>query len=205
MSALPQPPTGRKARTTYETLVAATRQVIRATGALSPDEVAETAQMSPATFYAYFASKDAALAAAFDLALAEMQRRVEQTATIERLLEDGLDTTVRAVVDTVVEGFRLDARVFRLAAGRLGESELLRAVYRDREAAAMEVLVRFVRLGVAAGKIRDDPGPDAVAAALLVTLQGFQNPLLHETAGPGGVVDVLSEMVESLLRPRSSR
>ena len=204
MTALPSPPTTRKARTTYDTLVAATRTVIRRTGALSPDEVAETAEMSPATFYAYFSSKDVALAAAFDLSLTEMIDRFRATANVERLLEEGLEATVGKLVAEIAEGFRLDARVFRLAVGRLGESELLRAVYRNREAEALETLSRFVRLGAAAGKLRTEPDSDTVARALLVSLQGLQNPLLYEETGRHGVVALLSEMLVGLLRPRSS-
>lgn len=204
MSALPPPPTTRKARATHDTLVAATRQVIRRTGVLSADEVAETARMSPATFYAYFASKDTALAAAFDLVLSEMEARVEEAANIERLLEEGLEETVRALVTTVVDGFRLDARIFRLAVGRLGESEMVRAVYRDRQQRAMDLLVRFVRLGAAAAKVRSEPDAPTVARALLVTLQGLQNPLLHESEDDADLSALLTEMVESLLRPEPS-
>ncbi len=204
MSALPLPPTTRKARATYDTLVAATRTVIRRTGALSPDDVAETAQMSPATFYAYLSSKDVALAAAFDRSLGEMLERVRHTASVERLLEEGLEATVGKMVAEVAEGFRLDARIFRLATGRLGESDLLRAVYRQREADALEMLSRFIRLGAVAGKLRAEPDPDTVARALLVVLQGLQNPLLYDEGAGHGVVALVSEMLTALLRPRAS-
>ncbi len=204
MTALPLPPTSRKARSTHDALVTATRDVIRRTGALIPAEVAETAQLSPATFYAYLSSKDTALAAAFDLSLGEMLQRVAEKANVEHLLEEGLETTVRAVVEETAGAFRLDARVFRLAVGRLGESELLRAVYRHRETEALQLLARFVRLGAAAGKIRGEPDPETVARALLVALQGLQNPLLHEEGERDEVVALLSEMLTAMLRPASS-
>ena len=63
---LPPPPSTRKARATYETIISSTREVLRSQGVLSPELIADHAGVSPATFYTYFSSKDAVLAAAFD-------------------------------------------------------------------------------------------------------------------------------------------
>ena len=57
-------PSGRKAGQTYDALVNATCDVIVATGNFSGESVAEKAGMATATFYAYFSTKEDALAAA---------------------------------------------------------------------------------------------------------------------------------------------
>ena len=55
-------PLGRKAGRTYDALVSATCQVIVATGGFSGETVAEKAGLATATFYAYFSTKEDALA-----------------------------------------------------------------------------------------------------------------------------------------------
>jgi AcrR family transcriptional regulator len=199
-STLPPPPATRKARATHERLVAATREVVRRSGVLAPEAIAEHASVSPATFYTYFSSKDEALAAAFDAVLAEMRVRLEATLGVEQVLEEGLAPVVRRMTHEVVRGFAHDARLFRLAISRLPDSEVIRAVYRGREAEALALLARFVRLSAAAGRVRP-ADPDTLAAALLVSVQGLQNPLLHRP-GAAPVIDEIAAVVVALLAPR---
>jgi len=197
-AALPPPPTSRKARTTYQTLIEATREVLREHGALSPELISETAAVSPATFYTYFSSKDEALAAAFDQSLGEMHRTISETLAIEPLLEMGLEKVISNVIRTIVRGFAHDARLFRLAISRLPDSSLIRDVYREHEVEIVEFLERFIRLGISAGKLAT-PDPATAAKTILVTLEGLQNPLLQKP-GSNGVTDQISRMVVNLLR-----
>lgn len=200
--ALPPPPGTRKARTTYEAIIASTREILRTRGVLSPELIAEHAGVSPATFYTYFSSKDAVLAAAFDATLAAMTFDLDEVLSIEALLEDGLDTTMQALVRRIVRGFSHDARIFRLAISRLPESETIRQVYRHHEELILALLERFIRLGAAAGRIRRGGATDVMAAVLLVTIQGYQNPLILRP-GSGPVTEELAGMLLALLRPET--
>ena len=80
-------PEGGKARRTWNGLVSATCAEIGATGSFSADRVAARAGASPATFYAYFASKDAALTAVFSRALDSMLAVIDESMTVEHLLD----------------------------------------------------------------------------------------------------------------------
>jgi AcrR family transcriptional regulator len=196
---VPTLPATRKTRATYQGLVEATREVVRRTGTLVPEGVAEVAGVSPATLYAYFGSKDALLAAAFDAALAQIGEEVAGILTVEDLLEQGWEVTARQLVRTVVKRFTHDARLVRLSVARLPDSKDVVEVYRRRGEEQLEMIARFVRLGVAAGKLRN--GDVAVLSrSLMVILQGLQNPMvLHSGAGP--LVDELSRTVYRLLAP----
>lgn len=194
-------PEGRKAQRTRASLVAATRETIAATGAFSAEAAAARAGVAPATFYAYFASKDDALAAAFDEVLAELNARTAEALAVERLLDRGLAAVLGRAVRTVVDVFRTDALVFRLAVTRIPESAAVRRVYREREREGLAILRRFIRLAASAGRVRRDR-PDVLANTMLVVLQGLNNPVvLRRRAGPEVVAEV-AEMLEALLSPR---
>jgi AcrR family transcriptional regulator len=196
---LPPPPTTRKARATYEAIISSTREVLRSKGVLSPELIADHAGVSPATFYTYFSSKDAVLAAAFDATLEAMTAELDQALSIEGLLDNGLETTTHTIVRKVIRGFSHDARIFRLAISRLPDSDTIRQVYRHHEESILMVVSRFLKLGQAAGMIRKGD-TDAMAAAFLVTIQGYQNPLILRS-GSGPLVEELTAMVHALFRP----
>jgi AcrR family transcriptional regulator len=192
-------PATRKTKATFESLLVATRESIRRAGGLSPEAVAEAAGVSAATLYAYFGSKDALLAAAFDVALADINQATAAILSVERLLEEGLETTAHSVVRTVAKRFSHDARLVRLAIARLPEAPEIQQVYRRRQDEALQIVSRFIRLGGVAGQIRT--GDEAVLArTVLVILQGLQNPLALQP-GAGPVVEEIGEMVYRLLVP----
>ena len=194
-------PSGRRAQETYRTLVRWTRRVISETGGFSGELVAERSGMSPATFYTYFASKDAALAAALDEVLGELVDGTLRELRIERLLEDGLRRVVERAVAAAVGVFRESAIVMRLALARLPESPAIRHVYRDHQARAVEELRRFVRLGVSASRLSAE-SIEATTSALLVTLQGLNNPMLLRGGRPDPAVKRMVDMIVHLLDPR---
>jgi AcrR family transcriptional regulator len=190
-------PSSRKRRQTYDSLVEAARLVMGRTGSLSPEAIAEAARVSPATFYTYFDSKDAMLAAAFDSSLDEMYELVSGSLAIETVLDLGLPIATNTLTREVVSGFSHDARLFRLAIARVPESEELREVYHRQQSRMLELLTRFVRLGIKAGKVRS-ADPEVLARAMLITLFGFQHPMIqHASAGP--VVSELAAMLHRLL------
>lgn len=199
---MPTVPATRKTRATYHRLVDAARDSVRRNGVLLPEVVAETAGVSPATLYTYFGSKDALLASAFDAALGEIGDEVGRILNIEKLLEDGLESVSRRLVRTVVKHFTRDARLVRLAIARLPESPDVVEVYRRRGDEQLAMIGRFVRLGIAAGRLRTGD-VSVLARAVMVQLQGLQNPLvLNPSAGP--VVDEICRVVLALLAPTGS-
>ncbi|MFO7547897.1 MAG: TetR/AcrR family transcriptional regulator [Acidimicrobiia bacterium] len=199
VTAIGRRPETRRSRQTRQALVEAARTVVRRTGSLSPEAVATEAGVAPATFYLHFANKDEALAATFDAVLEELHATTTAALDLERLLADGLERVVQDLARNVVKGFRRDAGVVRLAISRLPEARPVQEVYREREDATLTMLTAFVRSGARAGMVRaGDPG--RIASALLVSVQGYQNPLLLQP-GTSAVLDELVAMLLALLRP----
>ena len=197
---MPTVPATRKTRATHAGLINATREVARRTGTVAPELVADAAGVSPATLYSYFGSKDVLLAAAFDAALDDINQSTASILTVERLLENGWESTARALVRSVVRRFSHDARLVRLAVSRLPDADEVRQVYRKRQDEAQTTIQRFIRLGSSAGKLH--AGDDEVLAkATLVLLQGLQNPLVLQP-GSGPVVDEITGAVFRLLSLR---
>lgn len=194
------PPAGGKARRTFDTLVASTRQLVNETGGFTPEAAAQRAGVGTATFYSYFASRDEVLGAALDVVLRELAERVTGELGVEGLLDRGLESVIGGAVRTAIECFRADVLVYRLALARLPESAGIREVYRRRQAQAYSAIHRFVELAMAAGRITADD-PDTVATALLVALQGLNNPLLLGPRRDPAVVEHLTGMMLGLLRP----
>lgn len=193
-------PTGRKAQRTWRTLVEQTRAVATATGSFNAEQVAERAGMSPATFYAYFPTKDEALAGALDAVLSELVDRTLLDVDLEHLVEDGLRPMIERAVTTTLEVFTESAVVMRLALARLPESRTIRDVYRHHQRTAKDALVRFVRLGINAGRL-STADPESATLALLVGLQGLNNPLLLARRSDDPVVQQVVDMLVFVLDP----
>jgi AcrR family transcriptional regulator len=193
-------PTGGKARRTYESLVEASWAEIAATGSFSAERVAARAGASPATFYAYFASKDDALAAAFARVLDRMVEVVERGLQIERLLERGLGALCREFVGSAAAFFTEQSLVFRCALARLPENRALRSVYREHETAVFLRYRRFLELGQAAGKLRQGD-PETLARAMLVVTEGINNPLALGLDADDPLIAELGDTLRRLLEP----
>jgi AcrR family transcriptional regulator len=173
-------PSGGKARRTYQNLAVATCAEIEASGSFTAERVALRAGSSPATFYAYFSSKDDALTAAFQVVLDRLVEFVEEAMTVESLLELGLESFCeRFAVDTLTF-FRRESQVFRLALARLAENAPLRTAYRTNQRLALARYQRWIELGQAAGKLRMQE-PEMLARVLMVLTQGFNNPIALAT------------------------
>ncbi|HEY7704174.1 MAG TPA: TetR/AcrR family transcriptional regulator [Acidimicrobiia bacterium] len=198
---MPAEPLTRKARTTRDALVGATREVVRRTGSLTPDLIAYSADVSTATFYTYFDTKDDALALAFDQVAGELGQAMGDLLTVDVLLDTGLESQVRAVLEATVVVFRRDGRLWRLAVARLPEAPAVGEAFRRRQEEAFAQAARFVRLGQRAGKVRDGE-PDALARVLMMSLYGLGQPMLEAySAMP---LDLLVGMIVGLLEPQSS-
>jgi len=176
---LPSPPSGSKARATFESLLAAAERLLHEQGvpALNSTAVAAEAGVATGTFYSYFADKDAVLAALFARGLDDIGAAVRRLLTADALLDHGLQVTLTAAVDAVLAGYRQHSTVIRAALGRIPDSELLRGVYWQRHEQAVEALEQFLRRGATAGLIGDrDPAP--MAAALLMIVQSLNHPVV---------------------------
>jgi AcrR family transcriptional regulator len=189
------------AQQTRQELITATRHVIAAGTRLHAEAVARRAGMSTASFYGYFASKHGALVAAADQVLEEFNATIAGLLTVERLLDSGLAALSRELLASVAAALRENAPTLRLARARLAEDGELRDVFRARERELLAVR-RFVELGAAAGRIRDADHA-AIAAALLITVQGYDNPVLLKLDPTDSAAVELAAMVERLLAPVS--
>jgi AcrR family transcriptional regulator len=190
-------PTSKKARATQQVMLVAARRVMGRTGVLSPEAIAESAGVSPATFYAYFGTKDQMLALALDQAMSEHNQRMWEALAIESLLEQGLAQVLARLLKVAVGDSNEEGMLLRLAASRMVESDAVADVYWQRKDETLELLTKFIRLGVAAGRIRKGR-PEILARTLLATIEGLQSPVL---AGPdqNKVIAEAVRMLDALL------
>ena len=201
---MPQPPSGRKALATYESLLAAAERVLAADGlpGLNSTVVAAQAGVATGTFYTYFADKDALLAALFARRLDDISAAVEAALAGEALTAGGLEPALRGAVRAVLQGYRAHATVIRAALARIPDSPLLRAVYWERHQRASAEVGRFLRRGAAAGVVRRG-GHQSLSLAMLVIVQGLNHPvvLAGEPRQVAAVSDHLVRALAGLLRP----
>lgn len=190
----------RTTRRTHERLVEATRREIAATGSFTAERVAARAGSSPATFYSYFPSKSDALAAAFAGVMQDLLTFCERELSIERLLETDLETRCHQLTEATIAFFHTNERVFRAALAAFPESRRMRNLYRDCEAASLEVHEGFVSLGQEAGQLRKGH-PREISRGLLVLLQGLNNPSVLKTRSTDPLRQELARAIFSFLRP----
>ena len=192
-------PVGRSERT-RRVVVDATVARLRSEGAFTVEQVATDVGVSVATIYNRFPEgRDGLLAAAFDSVLDRLVC-AGAVLTVEHLLDHGLEATLRAMVDGLVEVFTDEALVMRSALARLPESRVLRESYRVHEADARSRNHRFVQLGQAAGRITD--GVTAELADVLVVMgQGLNNPVLLGSPQRDRLADHLTSALVAVLEP----
>ena len=189
-----------KAERTRLRLVQAVRDEIGSTGAFTADLAARRAGSATATFYNHFPSKEVALQAVYVELMEELVESVERMLRIERVLEVGLDAFVGEWVLGVASFFRRNARVFSAAQVALPDSKAMREIFRDREAAALEVYARFVRLGQAARVLRDGDVA-AMAQVMMVTSEGWLHPSVQTIEAGDAFHTELTGSVVRMLAP----
>ncbi len=183
-----------KSERTRERLVEATLAELCETGSFSAESIAKRAEISPATYYVYFPSKEIALGAAFSTALQRLENVATSTFTIENLLGLGLKPTCARVVEDSVSYFREHQLIFRTALAELPTSKIIRDAFRGSENEVLEHFRKVVEMGQRAGTIA--PGrPETLAEAVLVLTQGLNNNLLLKRNN----ADLRELLVRSLL------
>ena len=189
-----------KAERTRLRLVQAVRDEIGSTGAFTADLAARRAGSATATFYNHFPSKEVALQAVYVELMEELVESVERMLRIERVLEVGLDAFVGEWVLGVASFFRRNARVFSAAQVALPDSKAMREIFRDREAAALEVYARFVRLGQSARVLREGDVA-AMAQVMMVTSEGWLHPSVQTIEAGDAFHTELTGSVVRMLAP----
>ncbi|WP_233608636.1 TetR/AcrR family transcriptional regulator [Nocardia stercoris] len=177
-------PAGRRARNkarTRERLLDAAHDLLGTTGSASTvEEIAERADVSRATFFNYFPSKDDLLTALYDRHMAAFTHVVDSAlrrdlTTTERILALFVDF---ATASEVNPGYirAVTTEIERIS----NPSELFAA----RNRAFISQIRRIVEAGVPRGEIRDDYSPDflaqMVAAIYMSTIRDWRHTPDHD-------------------------
>jgi AcrR family transcriptional regulator len=195
-----QPPITERSRRTRANLARALHEEIGRTGVLDVSAVTNLAGVSPATFYAHFDDHEAALAAALDISLEAVTDVTRRLFTVEKLLDDGLESTIDDIVREAVAAFRTEALVMRAALARLPHSRAIREVYRRREDASRQHLSRQVSLAQKANVVRAGSPVDHITVLLVLT-EGLNNPLLLRGTTSPEVLNGLRRAIVAALAP----
>lgn len=193
---------GKLART-RQLLVAAIRDEIAASGNFTAELVAQRAAISPATFYNHFATKDAALLAAYTQLMQELEALVGGHCHIEKLLDAGLR---QLVADWLVDAsafFAANAALFRLAQAALERSKAMRDLFRQHEHHILQAYQRFIELGQAAQVFRAGDAA-AMAQVLVVITEGWYHPFIQKLERGSPVHLEMTAVLTRALSPQST-
>lgn len=123
------------------------------------DELAERSRVSRATFFNYFATKDAVLTALWADQLATL------TGVVDELVAQPLSTAdrLRLVFDSVVEATEREPGYLRVVTGELERGASQADVSDPRYDRFHTILRRLITAGLAQGDVRTDFAPDFLA------------------------------------------
>lgn len=193
----------RLARNRYK-LVAGIRAEVADTGNFTAESVAQRAGISPATFYNHFATKDAALVAAYQALMSDLADSVSRHCRIERLLDEGLDDFAMNWLLDSAAFFANNAALFRLAQATIERSRELRELFRHYEDSMIDTYRRFIELGQAAGLIRTGDCL-AMAQTLAVISEGWYHPLIQKLVSGSPLHREMAGSLARALRPEGGR
>ena len=183
-------------------LVSAIRAEIRASGDFNAEQVARRSKSSAANFYNHFGTKDAALAAAYEQMMGELEALLAQQCSIETLLDEGMAPFMANWVLRSAAFFAEHAALFRLTQAGFGRSKVLRDLFRKYEASIIEIYRRFIELGQAANLIR--AGDQLTMARMLVVFSESWHHSLVQKLTPGDTLhDELTLALVKILEPNS--
>lgn len=181
-------------------LVNAVREEIQDSGDFSADQVARRSKTSPANFYNHFATKDAALLAAYDQMMAELVTLVSDQCQIERLLDEGMQPFMAGWVLQTAGFFAANSALLRLAQAAFGRSKSLRNIFRTHEVIVIETYRRFIELGQAAQLIRQ--GDQVTMAQMLaVFTESWHHSLVQKLTPDDALHNELTQALVRILSP----
>jgi AcrR family transcriptional regulator len=186
-----------RSRRTRELLVGGIRAQIRESGSFTADQIASRVACSPATFYSHFATKDDALAAAFESVLAEVVELCSTMLTVEKFQSPGVHAAALTFVQAQADLFRRESLLFRMALSRLSAHQGVRHAYRRAEAATLAHLEAVVIEGQHRGIVASGD-PRVIAETTLVLGEGLNNPRLLRPAADAIRGEVAAAMVAVL-------
>jgi hypothetical protein len=188
-----------RSRRTRAALVAAVRSVLRESGTFDAERVAAVAGCSPATYYAHLSTNDDALSEAFALVLEDLDLLSEDVFTIAALRGMGVDGFCRHLVERFSEFFTTESAVFRAALAKLYTHQRMRSAYREADAASHARVRRLLENAAAEGIVAGGSAPDR-AEAIVVLLQGLNNPHVVRRPAPGGTLSELARSLACIVR-----
>ena len=166
-----------RALETRRSLVRACIHIIQETGSLQPEQVANRAGVSPATFYTHFANKDVALTAVVSEVADILNALAESMLSPERLLDLGLVRVIYDFVRTSRDLYSDHNSVIRLAQTRINEYEPMGDAFITRQEEGLRIFQTFVERAQKAGFVRETDTQSA-AHTLMALLQSLNNRLI---------------------------
>jgi AcrR family transcriptional regulator len=181
-------------------LVQAIREEISQSGDFSADLVARRSGSSPANFYNHFATKDAALIAAYNQLMTELVALVASQCRIELLLDQGVNPFMSGWVIRTANFFSENAALFRLIQATFGRSKELRDLFKEYEADVIEIYRRFIELGQTAKLIR--PGNQVIMAHFLAVFSAsWHHSLVQKMKAGDPLHDEFTHVLTTMLSP----
>ncbi|KAA5831188.1 TetR/AcrR family transcriptional regulator [Saccharopolyspora hirsuta] len=189
----------RKKRRTKQALIDAALRLFDAKGydSTTVAEIAAAAEVSPATFFNYFATKDEVVFAD-DAIYGELLAQAFADRTADESPEDLLLRTIEQLSTAESWSFPLDHELTRVRARLIAEVPALRAGALLRNASLQQQLARGLR------EAYPDELDELHAAALTGALLGAIDAVMHAgLATPDSTSDVVRRAAEIALRGRS--
>ena len=171
-----------RALETRRALVRACIHVIQETGSLQPEQVANRAGVSPATFYTHFTNKDVALTAVVSEVADILNALAESMLSPERLLDLGLERVVFDFVRTSRDLYADHNAVIRLAQTRINDYAPMGDAFITRQVEGLRIFQTFVERAQKAGFVREIDTQSA-AHTLMAMFQSLNNRLLFSNDG----------------------
>lgn len=190
----------KRSKRTRSALAQAVHQQLSNDGLLDVRSATAAAGVSEATFYAHFASHDNAIAAALDLALVQIVGVAELHFGVDEIRRIGLEAHVGQLVIKSHAVFAAEGSVLRTSLARLSHHREIGEVYLRHEIRSHEHICAEIELAQAEGLITHGR-PEPRATALLVLLQGINNPLLTRRELDHVVAERLVRSIVALLEP----
>ncbi len=196
----PQSPRQARSRRTYERLLDALDQRLKAHEwrAITVEGIVETAEVAVGTFYKRFASKDELLVPLIERTEQRLSARLAELQQPERWRECGLRDRIETLVNVMAEAWTAEARLVRAARSALSDGRMaLLATSIAQSRQRMQVIAGW--LLECRAEIRHPDPAAAVPLGLYFCLEPLQNALSGTVAGTMPSASVLRAAAQRVL------